>query len=224
MEQDIKKAFLAQVNIPEDTGKIFADYARQFEELMMIYQCAIQEVTTKLEILSHEMSVRQRRNPIESIKYRIKKPQSIAEKLLRNGQPITLEAISEHLNDVAGVRVICSFIEDIYTVANMLTQQDDVVLLSVKDYIKKPKANGYRSYHMIIEIPVFFSDKKQNIKVEVQIRTIAMDFWASLEHQVKYKKDVPDAEAIQERLKKCADVIAATDVEMQNIAHHIELV
>ncbi len=223
MEQDIKKAFLAQVNIPEDTGKIFADYAKQFEELMMIYQCAIQEVTTKLEILSQEMSVRQRRNPIESIKYRIKKPQSIAEKLLRNGKDITIESVSENLNDVAGVRVICSFIDDIYTIANMLTRQDDVKLLAVKDYIKNPKPNGYRSYHMIIEIPVFFSDKKQPVKVEVQIRTIAMDFWASLEHQVKYKHNVPDAEAIAARLQKCAEVISATDEEMQNIAQKIEL-
>ena len=224
MEQELKKAFLAQINIPEDTTKIFADYAHQFEELMMIYQCAIQEVTTKLEILSHEMSVRQNRNPIETIKYRIKKPKSIAEKLIRYGKDISLESVSEHLNDVAGVRVICSFIEDIYTVANMLTQQDDITLLAVKDYIKNPKENGYRSYHMIIEIPVFFSDKKQHIKVEVQIRTIAMDFWASLEHHVKYKKDVPNPEEIAARLKKCADVISATDAEMQNIAHYIDLV
>ena len=215
MERELRQAFLAQVNIPEDTGKIFAEFAHQFEELMMIYQCAIQEVTTKLDVLSHEMSVRRNRNPIETVKYRIKKPKSIAEKLHRNGLPITLEAVSTKLNDVAGVRVICSFIDDIYTVANMLTSQDDIRLLAVKDYIKNPKENGYRSYHMIIEIPVFFSDKKQYVKVEVQIRTIAMDFWASLEHQVKYKKDVPNPEEIQARLKKCADVIAATDNEMQ---------
>ncbi|MBQ7097326.1 MAG: GTP pyrophosphokinase family protein [Clostridia bacterium] len=223
MEKDIKRAFLAQINIPEDTSKIFADYAKQFEELMMIYQCAIQEVTTKLEILSQEMSVRHRRNPIESIKYRIKKPQSIAEKLIRNGKDITIASVSENLNDVAGVRVICSFIDDIYTVANMLTRQDDVKLIAVKDYIKSPKPNGYRSYHMIIEIPVFFSDVKQSVKVEVQIRTIAMDFWASLEHQVKYKHDIPNPDAIAARLKKCADVISATDEEMQNIAQQIEL-
>ena len=224
MEQELKKAFLAQVNIPEDTGKIFAEYAHQFEELMMIYQCAIQEVTTKLEVLSQEMSVRYKRNPIENIKYRIKKPQSIYEKLKRYNCPVTLESVSENLNDVAGVRVICSFIDDIYTVSNMLTRQDDVKLIAVKDYIKKPKENGYRSYHMIIEIPVFFSDKKQPVRVEVQIRTIAMDFWASLEHHVKYKKDVPNPEEIAARLKKCADVIAATDTEMQDIAHYIDLV
>ena len=224
MEQELKKAFLAQVNIPEDTGKIFAEYAHKFEELMMIYQCAIQEVNTKLEVLSQEMSVRYRRNPIENIKYRIKKPQSIYEKLKRNNLPVTLEAVSDNLNDVAGVRVICSFIDDIYTVANMLTRQDDINLIAVKDYIKSPKKNGYRSYHMIIEIPVFFSDKKQPVRVEIQIRTIAMDFWASLEHHVKYKKDVPNPEEIAARLKKCADVIAATDGEMQDIARHIELV
>lgn len=224
MEKELKKAFLAQVNIPEDTGKLFAEYAHQFEELMMIYQCAIQEVTTKLEVLSQEMSVRYKRNPIENIKYRIKKPQSIYEKLKRNNLPVTLESVSENLNDVAGVRVICSFIDDIYTVSNMLTRQDDINLIAVKDYIKKPKKNGYRSYHMIIEIPVFFSDKKQPVRVEVQIRTIAMDFWASLEHHVKYKKDVPNPEEIAARLKKCADVISATDEEMQDIAHYIDLV
>ncbi len=224
MEQELKKAFIAPINIPEDTGKIFAEYAHRFEELMMIYQCAIREVTTKLEVLSQEMSVRYKRNPIETIKYRIKKPQSIAEKLLRNNLPITLEAVSDNLNDVAGVRVICSFIDDIYAVANMLTKQDDINLIAVKDYIKKPKANGYRSYHLIIEIPVFFSDKKQPVRVEVQIRTIAMDFWASLEHHVKYKKDVKDSEEIANQLKNCADVIAQTDERMQEIGRQIELV
>lgn len=223
MEKDLRRAFFAQVNIPEDTGNIFADYAQQFEELMMIYQCAIQEVTTKLEVLNQELSVKNRRNPIETIKYRIKKPKSIAEKLMRNNLPITIEAVSNHLNDVAGVRVICSFIEDIYTISDMLTRQDDIKLIAIKDYIKNPKPNGYRSYHMIIEIPVFFSDKKQYVKVEVQIRTMAMDFWASLEHHVKYKKDVPDSEEIAARLKKCADVIAATDSEMQGIASQINL-
>lgn len=224
MEKELNQAVLSRINIPEDTAQIFKKTAHRFEELMMMYQCAIQEVTTKLEVLSREMSVRNNRNPIETIKYRIKKPVSIAEKLTRNGHEVTLEAISEHLNDVAGVRVICSFIEDIYTIAKMLTDQDDIHLVKVKDYIKKPKANGYRSYHMIIEIPVFFSDHKQHIKVEVQIRTMAMDFWASLEHQVKYKKNIENPEEISERLKKCADVIAATDSEMQKIAEGIGIV
>jgi len=224
MEKELSKATLLPINIPEDTAHIFEQTAREFEEVMMMYQCAIQEVTTKLEVLSREMSVRNNRNPIETIKYRIKKPKSIAEKLKRNGFEVSVESISENLNDVAGVRVICSFIEDIYTVAKMLTSQDDVHLLKVKDYIKNPKENGYRSYHMIVEIPVFFSDKKQYMRVEVQIRTMAMDFWASLEHHVKYKKDIPQAEKMASRLKKCAEVIACTDEEMQKIAQEINLV
>ena len=223
MEKGLNKAILSQIPIPEDSTNIFAEIAQQFEELMMVYQCAIQEVTTKLEVLNHEMSVRNNRNPIESIKYRIKKPKSIAEKLARSGHPISLESVSQHLNDVAGVRVICSFIDDIYTISNMLTRQDDIKLIKVKDYIKTPKENGYRSYHMIIEIPVFFSDRKQHVRVEIQIRTIAMDFWASLEHRVRYKNDIPNAEEISARLKKCADVISATDIEMRNIGEQINL-
>ncbi len=224
MEKELNKAIIAHINIPEDTAHIFAETAHKFEEIMMMYQCAIQEVTTKLEVLSREMSVRNNRNPIETIKYRIKKPQSIAQKLTKNGYEVTVDSISKNLNDVAGVRVICSFIDDIYTIAKMLTNQDDIHLVQVKDYIKNPKPNGYRSYHMIIEIPVFFSDRKKYMRVEVQIRTIAMDFWASLEHQVRYKKDIPDTEEMYNRLKKCADVIAATDSEMQNIAEKINLV
>lgn len=224
MEQEIKKAILSQVNIPEDTGNFFAQTAKRFEEMMMMYQCAIQEVTTKLEVLNHEMSVRHNRNPIEAIKYRIKRPKSIVEKLMRNNYPVEIESVSEYLNDVAGVRVICSFVDDIYTIADMLVKQDDIKLLTVKDYIKNPKPNGYRSYHMIIEIPVFFSDKKQHMKVEVQIRTMAMDFWASLEHHVKYKKDVENSDYIAEQLKECAEIIAETDIKMQDIGKQIKLV
>ena len=224
MEKELNKAVLANINIPEDTAKIFAEAAHRFEETMMMYQCAIQEVATKLEVLSREMSVRNNRNPIETIKYRIKKPKSIAEKLTRNGYEVTVDSISEHLNDVAGVRVICSFIGDIYTIAKMLTSQDDIHLLKVKDYIKNPKPNGYRSYHMIIEIPVFFSDRKEYMRVEVQIRTMAMDFWASLEHQVRYKKDIQSSEDISARLKKCADIIAETDSEMLDIANEIGII
>ncbi len=224
MEKELSKAVIANIAIPEDTAKIFAEAAHRFEEIMMMYQCAIQEVTTKLEVLSREMSVRNNRNPIETIKYRIKKPNSIAEKLTRNGHEVTVDSITQHLNDVAGVRVICSFIGDIYTIAKMLTSQDDIHLLKVKDYIKTPKENGYRSYHMIIEIPVFFSDHKQYMRVEVQIRTMAMDFWASLEHQVRYKKNIPNTEEMALRLKKCAEVIAETDAEMLKIAQEINIV
>ncbi|MBQ2932579.1 MAG: GTP pyrophosphokinase family protein [Clostridia bacterium] len=224
MEKELSKAVLANISIPEDTAHIFAETAHRFEEMMMMYQCAIQEVTTKLEVLSREMSVRNNRNPIETIKFRIKKPKSIAEKLIRNGFEVSVDSASQNLNDVAGVRVICSFIEDIYTIAKMLTSQDDIHLVNVKDYIKNPKENGYRSYHMIIEIPVFFSDRKQYMRVEVQIRTMAMDFWASLEHKVRYKKDIPNSEEMALRLKKCADVIAATDAEMLKIAQEINII
>ena len=223
MEKELKKAILDKINLPEDVGQFFKETTEKFEELLVMYQCAIQEVNTKLEVLNQEMSVRRKRNPIETIKYRIKKPRSIVEKLVRNNYPVDIESVSKYLNDVAGVRVICSFIDDIYTVADMLVRQDDVRLIAVKDYIKNPKPNGYRSYHMIIEIPVFFSDKTQYMKVEVQIRTMAMDFWASLEHHVKYKKEIEDAEEISIRLKKCADVIAMTDAEMEEIGKKINL-
>ena len=223
MEQEIKKAVFNYIQLPKDSEKLF-DQAKQFEEILMMYQCAIQEVTTKLDVLNNEMSVRKNRNPIESVKYRIKKPKSIAEKLIRYGKPISVESVIENLNDVAGVRVICSFIDDIYTIADMLVRQDDITLLAVKDYIKNPKENGYRSYHMIVGIPVFFSDKKQIMKVEVQIRTMAMDFCASLEHHVKYKKNVENADEISAELKACADVIAETDLKMQSIGKKIKLI
>ena len=223
MEQEIKKAVFNYIQLPKDSEKLF-DQAKQFEEILMMYQCAIQEVTTKLDVLNNEMSVRKNRNPIESVKYRIKKPKSIAEKLIRYGKPISVESVIENLNDVAGVRVICSFIDDIYTISDMLVRQDDITLLAVKDYIKNPKENGYRSYHMIVGIPVFFSDKKQIMKVEVQIRTMAMDFWASLEHHVKYKKNVENADEISAELKACADVIAETDLKMQSIGKKIKLI
>jgi GTP pyrophosphokinase len=187
-----------------------------------MYQSAIREVTTKLEILNDELSLNNRNNPIQFIKSRTKKPLSIANKLKRLEKEIAVESIMSSLNDVAGIRVICSFIDDVYKIADMLTKQDDIVLIEAKDYIKNPKPNGYRSYHLIIEIPVFFSDRKQCMRVEIQIRTVAMDFWASLEHQLKYKKDLEGAEKIEDELRKCADVIAQTDLGMMNIRNQIE--
>ena len=184
---------------------------RQFQQIMMMYTCAIREVRTKLEVLNDELSVRNQRNPIEMIKFRVKKPESIIEKLHRRNLPVSLESVVNNLDDVAGIRVICSFIDDIYEVADMLIRQDDVHVIAIKDYLKHPKSNGYRSYHMIIEVPVFFSDRKKPMRVEVQIRTIAMDFWASLDHQLKYKKELVDGTDISRELKDCADVIAQTD-------------
>ena len=198
------------IEIPES----FLNEARQFRELNMRYTCAIREVKTKLEVLNDDLAIRNQRNPIQMIKSRVKKPESIIEKLHRRGFPISVKS--------AGIRVICSFVDDIYTVAEMLARQDDINVLMVKDYIRCPKVNGYRSYHMIIEVPVFFSDRKENMRVEVQIRTIAMDFWASLDHQMKYKKDVEDASEISEELKECAEVIAQTDLKMLSLRRKIE--
>lgn len=189
-----------------------------------MYSCAIREVKTKLEVLNDELSVRYNRNPIEFIKSRLKKPISILKKLEKNGYELTLESVMANLNDVAGVRVVCYFIDDIYDVARWLAKQDDIRLLEVKDYIRHPKNNGYRSLHMIVEIPVFFSEEKRQMRVEVQIRTIAMDFWASLEHQLRYKRDldkVDNPEAIGKELKQCAEIIADTDLRMQEIREKI---
>ena len=195
---------------------------RQFQQIMMMYTCAIREVRTKLEVLNDELSVRNQRNQIEMIKFRVKKPESIIEKLHRRNLQVSLESVVNNLDDVAGIRVICSFIDDIYEVADMLIRQDDVHVIAIKDYLKHPKSNGYRSYHMIIEVPVFFSDRKKPMRVEVQIRTIAMDFWASLDHQLKYKKELVDGTDISRELKDCADVIAQTDEKMLDIRKRIE--
>lgn len=194
----------------------------RFMELMMRYNSAIKEVRTKFEILNEELSFKTSRNPIENITSRVKKPMSIAAKLRRLGEPVTVEKIAECLNDVAGIRVICSFIDDIYNVAEMLAKQDDITVVQIKDYIQKPKPNGYRSYHMIVEVPVFFSDRKEMMRVEIQIRTVAMDFWASLEHQMKYKKESADRPEIAAELKSCAETIAATDARMLGIRKRIE--
>ena len=212
------------VNVPDvvQVPDVWVNEARQFRMAMMMYACAIREVKTKLEVLNDELSIKNQRNPIEMIKSRVKKPMSILEKLQRRGLEVSVASMTKNLDDVAGIRIICSFLDDIYEVADMLIRQDDVKVIAVKDYIQNPKPNGYRSYHMIIEIPVFFSDSKKPIRVEVQIRTIAMDFWASLDHQMKYKKDLDDSGEISEELKECAEIIAQTDLKMQSIRQKIE--
>lgn len=201
LEQEVDTSLLNQIYIPADAGHVFIDQETEFRQMMMMYSCAIKEIKTKLQVLNDELSIKRQRNPIEFIKTRVKQPDSIASKLRRKGYPVTVQSVFENLSDVAGVRVICAFIDDIYKVADMLTAQDDIELIKRKDYIKNPKMNGYRSLHLIIEVPVFFSDHKEQIRVEVQIRTIAMDFWASLEHQLKYKKDIDDAESIMYELR-----------------------
>ncbi len=196
--------------------------AEPFRELMMQYRCAIMEVETKLKVLNEEFSRAYNRNPLEAIKSRLKTPESIYEKLERKGYPVTVASIREHLNDVAGIRVICSFPDDIYRLADLLERQDDIGLLGKKDYIRFPKANGYRSLHLIISIPIFLSNEKIYMRVEVQLRTIAMDFWASLEHKLKYKRNVEDAEEIVGQLKACADSIEILDYQMQELRNKID--
>lgn len=220
MEADNLEAQWLNSENPED----FIRNNKNFNRLMMKYRCAIRELQTKLEVLDDEFSVAYQRNPISSIKARIKKPASIYDKLRRRGFPFTEASIVENLDDVAGVRVICPFIKDIYEVANLLTSQDDITVLKIKDYIENPKPNGYRSYHMIVEIPVFFSEGKMPMRAELQIRTIGMDFWASLDHQLHYKKDIGTGEAIEaieSELRKCAETVNETDRHMEEIKRMI---
>ncbi len=205
-----------------DEPESIKEYYAKFQELMMMYSAAIREVRTKLEVLNDEFKVKSKRNPIRYINSRIKKPESIIEKLHRRGFEVTLESMVENLNDIAGVRVVCGYGSDIYAIAQMLTKQDDIKVLILKDYIRTPKSNGYRSLHLVIEVPVFFSDKKTYMKVEVQIRTMAMDFWASLEHHLRYKTDGYMNEEIVRELKECADKIHETDDRMQSIYEKIQ--
>jgi len=188
----------------------------------MYYQCALYELETKLKVLNTEFSATHNRNPIQGIKSRIKKPLSILEKMQRKGLPLTADSIEKNLNDIAGLRVICSFPDEIYELAIMLSTQDDIKVIEIKDYIKNPKPNGYRSLHIIVEIPIFLSNQKRFVRAEIQFRTIAMDFWASLEHQMKYKKELADPELIAKELKECADQISALDDRMQLIRDKIQ--
>ncbi len=194
----------------------------QYQDLMMMYACAIKEVKTKLEVLDTEYEVRYRRNPISSIQSRLKSTSSIVEKLGRSQLHPTLENMKDNIRDVAGIRVICSYVDDIYQIADALTKQDDVKILVRKDYIQNPKPNGYRSLHLVVEVPVFFAERRVDLPVEVQIRTIAMDFWASLEHQMKYKKSIENQDELVNQLKQCADVINATDQKMLELRQKIE--
>ena len=197
--------------------------AEPFNRLMMEYRFAIMEIETRLKVLNEEFSREYKRNPFESIKSRLKTPESIYEKLERKGHPITVDNIREHLTDVAGLRVICSFPDDIYRLADLVIRQDDILLLRKKDYIQNPKDNGYRSLHLILSVPIFLSNEKKYMKAEVQFRTIAMDFWASLEHKLKYKKNVKNATQIVAQLKACADSIEMLDYQMQDLRNKIDM-
>ena len=224
-KEELQRELLALMDAPDlvfDRTKGIVDLMVDYQELLMMYKCAIKEVRTKFEVLDTEFSVRFERNPISAIRTRLKHSKSTADKLARNGMAFTLHNIETYVNDVAGIRVICSYIDDIYEIANALLAQDDITLVNRKDYIVFPKPNGYRSLHLIVKVPVFFANEKRDMKVEVQIRTISMDFWASLEHQLKYKQDIHHQEEIVRQLKACADVIASTDEEMLGIRQKIE--
>lgn len=193
------------------------NYTRPYRELMSYYRCAMKEVETKFNVLDEELSLEYDRNPIESIKTRLKSPESITSKLTKKGIVPTVENIEQLVNDIAGVRVICSFPTDIYMLSNAFLKQDDVRLIQKKDYIASPKANGYRSLHLIVEIPIFLHDKKKLMKVEVQFRTISMDWWASLEHKISYKKGIDSEEDIRKELLECAEMGALLDKKMEDI-------
>lgn len=196
--------------------------SQRLMQLMTYYKCAIMEIETKLNVLSEEHSLIHERNPISSIQTRLKTFPSIKEKLERKGLDMSVESIENNLFDVAGVRVICPFPDDVYTVADALLRQDDVTLLERKDYIKEPKPNGYRSLHLIVEIPIFLKNEKRLMKVEIQMRTIAMDFWASLEHQICYKKDTCINEQTLRELRECADMSAILDEKMNRVRLALE--
>jgi len=189
---------------------------KDFVRVQHVYNSAVKEITTKIEILDDEFHSRFDHNPIHHIESRIKSPMSIAKKLEKSGFPVSLESATENLYDIAGVRIICHYIDDVYNVATMLLDQSDITLIRIKDYIKEPKPNGYRSLHLTVSIPVFLSTGVKPTAVEIQIRTIAMDFWASLDHELRYKAK-GGAKGSAKRLKVCADEIARLDKEMQSI-------
>lgn len=192
-----------------------------WKEVMFVYNSALKEIGTKLEILNDEFQYVHQYNPIEHIKSRIKTSESIVKKLKKHGYESTIDNMVKYVNDIAGIRIICSFTTDIYRIAEMLERQSDIRILSVKDYIKKPKASGYKSYHMIVSIPIYLSEKRVDAKVEIQIRTVAMDFWASLEHKINYKFDANVPEHIKTELHECAQMVSELDAKMLSLNEEV---
>ena len=214
-----------QMNIPfpgMDTKDSIRSLTTRYKELMAYYRCAMMEVETKFRVLSENLSLEDDRNPIEAIKTRMKSPESIANKLRSRNLPLTIESIEENLNDVAGVRVICGFPGDIYRLAEAFLRQDDVTLIEKKDYIENPKRNGYRSLHLSVTVPIYLHDEKRLMRVEVQFRTIAMDWWASLEHQIRYKKEVTVTKDDARELRDCAEQAALLDYRMEQLYKNIQ--
>ncbi len=197
---------------------------QDYAQMRGVYAAAIREINARLETLNNEFSYRNRHNPIHHIESRVKSMPSIIKKLRTIGAPISMSSAKKHLHDIAGVRVVCRYVDDIYRIADLLLAQDDISLILEKNYIKNPKPSGYRSLHMIVEVPIFLSKEKRYMRVEVQLRTIAMDFWASLEHKLRYKKDIPQehAKQIAEQLVLCAQTVCETDQKMLSIRRQIE--
>lgn len=221
--KNVKDLIVGNTEFDEVLIGFARDNMMPFRALMAKYNCAMMEVETKFNVLNEEFSLQYDRNPIESIKTRLKSPEGILLKMKRKKVPLNITMVEENIKDVAGVRVICSFQEDIYVLSKCLLAQDDITLIEMKDYIKNPKPNGYRSLHMIIEVPIFLQNEKRLMKVEVQLRTIAMDFWASLEHKVRYKKDIPSTIEVEiaKELTDCAQASAELDARMEAIKNRI---
>ena len=226
MKDERQEGYLIRERIQSMTDSEAMDWLYQksekFIRLMAYYRCAMMEVETKFNVLNEEYSLQHDRNPISSIRTRLKSPQSIKEKLQRKEVPLSIDAIEERLNDVAGVRVVCAFPKDVWMLAEAFLKQDDVTLIDRKDYITHPKPSGYRSLHLIVAIPIFLADEKRSMKVEVQLRTIAMNCWASLEHQLRYKKDRCMTEEMASELALCARLSAELDQRMDALRHAIE--
>ncbi len=216
----MKNRMFKNITDNREIREVLQRESEPFNKLMAYYKCALMEIETKFRVLNEEFSLVHDRNPIESIKTRLKSVESIAEKMNRRNIEFSADAIEKNLFDIAGIRIVCSFPEDIYFLAECILKQDDVKLIQMKDYIENPKPNGYRSLHLIVETPIFLEDTKKYMKVEIQFRTIAMDFWASLEHKLKYKKDLGDdvdLEALSADLKECAEASAELDARMDRI-------
>ena len=201
-----------------------SDDINTWEEVNLLYNSALKQITTKIEILNEEFQEVHRYNPIEHVKARLKSPESIVKKLKRNGYESTIENMVRYVNDIAGIRIICSFTSDIYRIAEMISSQKDIQVLVVKDYIMNPKPSGYRSYHMIVSLPVYLSDRIVNVKVEIQIRTVAMDFWASLEHKIQYKFEGKAPVHINSELYECARMVANLDERMLSLNDEIQAI
>ena len=221
LEDEALKRALLEAVFDEDMINWSKGVVQKYKRLMAYYRCAMMEVETKFNVLNEEFSLRYDRNPINGIKSRLKRLDSIQEKLHRKQLPFDMQTIETHIHDVAGVRVVCAFVEDVYLLAEALLKQDDVMLIEKKDYIANPKPNGYRSLHLIVTVPIFLEHEKRVMQVEIQLRTIAMDFWASLEHQLRYKKDFMFTEEMAQELRDCAQLSAQVDLRMDSLRERL---